>query len=159
RSNPRDGRKGRSKPHWRSADVDGDGQVRLMRRRDAAGGFVASPTNPNLLLPRRIEDAGPFYPGYPAGVIENWDGFTVPDASDYLTDTETDLNRNFPFQWAPEPEQHGAGAFATSEPEVRAVTEFAVRHPNIFAWLNLHTYGGCYIRPCGDKRDKQMDPN
>jgi hypothetical protein len=67
------------------------------------------------------------------------------------------MNRNFPYDWAPEPNQIGAGAFATSEPEARAVSQFASTHPNIFVWLNLHCFGGCYIRPSGDKLDSKMD--
>ncbi len=140
RSNPRDGRLGRSAPYWKAGDVDGDGRARLMRKIDPAGELVASAEVPNLLLPRRVEDAGPFYAVYPEGLIENWDGFTVP-ADSFLANSETDLNRNFPYDWAPEPRQVGAGAFATSEPESRAVTAFASQHPNIFAWLNLHTFG------------------
>jgi hypothetical protein len=157
RSNPRDGRLGRSAPYWVPADVDGDGRARLMRRLDPAGEFVASADVPGLMLPRRLEDPGPYYALYPEGFIENWDGFTVP-ADSYLAGSETDMNRNFPYDWAPEPEQVGAGAFAASEPEARAVAAFASRHPNIFAWLNLHTFGGCYIRPAGDKPDRQMEP-
>jgi hypothetical protein len=158
RSNPRDARLGRSSPYWRAADVDGDGQARMIRREDPAGDFVRSAEVPDLMLPRRIEDPGPYYALYPEGFIEHWDGFTVP-MPDFMSDNGTDLNRNFPYQWAPEPKQKGAGAFATSEPESRAVTEFALRHPNIFAWLNLHTFGGVYIRPAGDRPDKKMDPS
>lgn len=158
RSNPRDGRLGRTEPYWRLGDVDGDGQVLLMRREDPVGDFVKSPDFPDLMLPRRIEDTGPFYAVYREGTVENYDGTTLPEV-DYLSDNETDLNRNFPFQWAPEPHQKGAGPFATSEPEARAVVEFATRHPEIFAWLNLHTYGGVYIRPAGDRTDKKMDPS
>lgn len=156
RSNVRDERSGRSHPYWRAGDVDGDGKALLMRRLDPAGDFVPCPDFENLLLPRRVEDPGPFYKLFPEGVIENWDGFTVP-APSMMSDMQTDLNRNFSSDWRAEPHQVGAGAFATSEPESRAVTEFAVRHPNIFAWMNLHTFGGCYIRPAGDKSDKQMD--
>ena len=76
-----------------------------------------------------------------------------------MSDNETDMNRNFPYGWQPEPHQLGAGRYALSEPESRAVTEFATDHPNIFAWLSLHTFGGVYIRPAGDKPDKKMDPN
>src|SRR5262249_11732693 len=84
------------------------------------------------------------------------DGFTAP-AGGFFSDNETDMNRNFPYNWAPEPKQVGAGAFPTSEPESRAVSAFASRHPNVFTWLNLHCFGGCYIRPAGDRTDKQMD--
>ena len=87
-----------------------------MRREDAAGDFVKSPDHPDLMLPRRIEDPGPYYTIYPEGFIEHWDGFTIP-MPDYLSDSETDLNRNFPYDWVPEPKQKGAGPFAASEPE------------------------------------------
>lgn len=156
RSNPRDGRLGRSAPFWRSADIDGDGQARLMRVADPAGDFVSSPDYPGLMLPRRIEDPGPYFALYPEGFVENWDGVTLP-THEFLSDNETDMNRNFPYSWAPEPHQAGAGPFATSEPESRAVVSFATAHPNIFAWLNLHTFGGCYIRPLGDQPDNKMD--
>lgn len=157
RSNPRDERIGRGAPYWRMVDVDGDGIALSMRREDPAGDFVASSEVPNLMLPRRIEDTGPFFTIYPEGTIEHWDGFTIP-APDYLSDNAIDMNRNFPYQWAPEPHQRGAGEYATSEPESRAVVEFTSKRPNIFAWLNLHCFGGVYIRPLGDKPDHKMDP-
>ena len=158
RSNPRDERLGRSAPYWRVADVDGDGRALLMRREDPAGDFVASAEFPDLMLPRRIEDVGPFYTLFPEGLIENWDGFDVP-MPDMFSDNAVDMNRNFPYGWKPEPDQLGAGAYPGSEPESRAIIEFAERHPNIFAWLDLHTFGGVYIRPCGDRIDKKMTPS
>ncbi len=158
RSNPRDHRMGDQGPYWRHDDVDGDGLSLMMRVADPTGDFVESRDVAGLMLPRRVEDEGPFYRIYPEGLIERWDGFTIPRPS-YLSDTETDLNRNFPSMWQPEPTQLGAGAYPTSEPESRAVTEFAVRHPNIFVWLAMHTFGGCYIRPLADKPDAKMDPH
>lgn len=156
RSNPRDRRPERP-ARWVSRDIDGDGQALLMRVQDPAGEFVESSELPGLLLPRRIEDEGPFYKVYPEGVIEAFDGHTIPDPY-FLSDNDTDLNRNFPWSWMPEPEQAGAGAYPMSEPESRAVVEFTSARPEIFAWLNLHTFGGVYIRPRGDVPDKKMDP-
>lgn len=157
RSNPRDRRIGRNAPFWRMVDVDGDGLALSMRREDPAGEFVESKDFPNLMLARTIDDTGPFYMIFPEGVIEHWDGFTVPTPN-YLSDNEVDMNRNFPYQWAPEPVQKGAGPYSTSEPESRAVVEFTSKRPNIFAWLNYHCFGGVYIRPPGDKPDNKMDP-
>src|SRR5205814_10571201 len=48
RSNPRDERD-RVDPFFRAADVDGDGQARVMRRQDPAGDFVAWAEDQNLL--------------------------------------------------------------------------------------------------------------
>lgn len=158
RSNHRDHRLGKTEPYWKHEDVDGDGKSLLMRVRDASGDFVESAAIAGLLLPRRVDDEGPFYRVYPEGTIEGFDGFTIP-APSFMSDTETDLNRNFPSGWMAEPHQQGAGPFPASEPESRAVTEFAVRHPNVFVWLCLHTFGGVFIRPLGDKPDSKMDPH
>jgi len=156
RSNLRDDRPDDSRSYWRNEDIDGDGRVLAMRVEDATGEFVESAEVPNLLLPRSVDDEGPFYKVYPEGMIENFDGRNIPTPH-FLGDKPTDLNRNFPWSWAPEHDQIGAGSFPASEPETRAIIEFTSAHPNIFAWLNLHTFGGVGIRPLGHKPDSKMD--
>ncbi|MEM9194618.1 MAG: M14 family metallopeptidase [Myxococcota bacterium] len=158
RSVPRDARVNQLHPHWVSEDIDGDGRALVMRVEDPTGEYVASPDHDGLLLPRSLEDEGPFYKLYPEGRIENFDGVRIPDPS-FIGDNEPDLNRNFPYGWAPEYDQIGAGRFPASETESRAVVEFAEASPHIFAWLNLHTFGGVFIRPLGDHPDSKMDPS
>ena len=162
----RDGRYVRSVPrdaralhtaHWINEDLDGDGRALFMRKEDPTGDFVTHPDAPHVLVARTIDDVGPFYKVWPEGRIANFDGEHVP-APSYLADNHPDLNRNFPFRWAAEPDQNGAGAFAGSEPEARAVIEAAVAHPHLYAWLDLHTFGGCFIRPPGDVPDHKMEP-
>ncbi|HWM85147.1 MAG TPA: M14 family metallopeptidase [Kofleriaceae bacterium] len=155
RSAPRDRRSNRQHARWISSDIDGDGLSLLMRVEDPAGEYVESSEVPGLLLPRRLDDEPPFYRLYPEGTIENFDGYHVPEPH-FLSDNQTDLNRNFPYSWRHEPEQEGAGGFPGSEPESRAVIEFAQAHPEIFAWLNCHTFGGVFIRPLGEKPDTKM---
>ena len=106
RSNPRDRREHAPVPRWVAGDVNGDGVVLSLRRQDPSGEFVEDPELPGVMLPRRMEDAGPY---------------------------------------------------GASEPESRAVIDWASTHPNIFSWLNLHTFGGVYIRPLGDASDKKMN--
>jgi zinc carboxypeptidase len=156
RSNPRDRREHAPVPRWVAGDVDGDGAVLSLRKEDPSGEFVQDPEIPGLMLPRRLEDTGPFYKVWPEGTIENYDGTHVPDPH-YLADNDVDLNRNFPYAWRPEHEQVGAGSYGASEPESRAVIDWASAHPNIFSWLNLHTFGGCYIRPLGNAPDNKMN--
>jgi hypothetical protein len=156
RSAPRDRRASRQHARWIAADVDGDGLALLMRVQDPAGEYVEAAEVPGLLLPRRLEDPPPYYRLYPEGTIENFDGHHVPEPH-ILSDNQTDLNRNFPFSWRHEPDQEGAGAFPGSEPESRAVIEFANAHPEIFAWLNCHTFGGVFIRPLGEQPDTRMN--
>lgn len=156
RSVPRDDRPNRNHSRWLTQDVDGDGLALYMRKLDPGGEFVESRDFPGLMLERTLEDEGPFYKVFREGVIENFDGATIPTPH-FLSDNQTDLNRNFPFEWRPAHEQVGAGAFPTSEPESRAVVEFTARRPHLFAWMNLHTFGGVFIRPLGDKPDHKMD--
>jgi hypothetical protein len=156
RSSPVDDRLDRLTPRFKLADLDGDGLALSMRIKDPAGDFIASTTVPGLMLPRGLDDEGPFYKIYPEAIVENWDGHTVP-AWTIFDDNRTDLNRNFPWSWAPEGEQVGAGAYATSTPEARAVVDFTSKAPHLMAWLNLHTYGGVYIRPLGHQADNKMD--
>lgn len=158
RSVPRDLRLDRERPRWVAGDVNGDGRALLMRQRHPSGDFVEAPGAPGVMVPRAIEDEGPTFKLYPEGEIENFDGTTVPDPH-YLSDNDPDLNRNFPWSWAPEPEQAGAGSHPGSEPESAAVIAFASTHPNLYVWLNLHTFGGVFIRPLGHQPDTKMHPH
>lgn len=156
RSVPRDERVHRGQPRWINEDIDGDGQIRSMRLKDPGGELVEARDMPGLLVERTIDDEGPFYKLYPEGRIEHFDGKTIPSPF-FLGDNPIDLNRNFPWSWAPHHEQVGAGAFATSEPEARGIVEFATKHPNIFAWCDFHTFGGVMIRPLGHAPDAKMN--
>lgn len=163
RSSPVDGRAARGGARWQAADIDGDGLCGYMRVACPDGeltelrGDDGQALQPPVLVPRLPEDEGPFYRLYPEGLIENFDGHSVPDPY-FLGDNEYDFNRNFPYSWAPEPQQVGAGPYPGSAPETRAVMDFATAHPNIMVWLNLHTFGGVLIRPLGDKADSKMNP-
>jgi hypothetical protein len=155
RSVPRPVRSERDEPHWQHQDLDGDGVVRHMRVLDPAGEFVAADDHPGLMLPRRVEDPPPYYRVYREGIIRQWDGHTIPEP-EFLANT-VDLNRNFPWDWTPEPDQVGAGAYPGSEPESQAILDWTSRHPELYAWLNLHTFGGVFIRPLGHRPDSRMN--
>ena len=144
RSAPRRRERRGGPPHWVRSDVDGDGRIRQMRLKHPAGELVQHPHHPHVLVPRTIHDEGPFFKVFPEGYIEFFDGRSVPFPHT-LSDNDTDFNRNFPFDWSSE--RDGAGYFPGWEPETRALIEFATRSPHIFAWLNLHTFGGIFIRP------------
>ena len=164
RSSPADDRQAQGHARWVSEDIDGDGQAGCMRRLDAEGELVelrgddGQPLVPPVMVARLPEDAGPYWRLYPEGRIANFDGRSIPDPY-FLSDNLYDFNRNFPYAWAPEPQQAGAGHYPGSAPETRAVLDFATRHPNIMVWLNLHTFGGVLIRPLGDKPDSKMNPD
>ena len=91
----------------------------------------------------------------PEGTLTNWDGLKITGNPDR---EGLDLNRNFPAGWRQEFEQVGAGPYPTSEPEVRAMVDFIVRHPNIGAAVSFHTHSGVILRPMGTQSDDDMTP-
>ncbi|HTE17496.1 MAG TPA: M14 family metallopeptidase, partial [Armatimonadota bacterium] len=135
----------------RMEDVDGDGRVLSMRIPDPNGAWKPHPEEPRLLIRRDpSESRGTYYRLLPEGKLENYDGvtFTVQRNKEGL-----DLNRNFPAHWRGEGEQHGAGPYPTSEPEVRAIVAFITSHPNITGGVTFHTFTGVLLRPYGTQAD------
>ncbi len=154
RSAPRQSAAHHRPVHWVRTDMDGDGRILQLRFCHPAGEMVEHPNHPHVLIPRSVVDAGPFYKVFPEGYIEGFDGTYIP-APHSLSDNDWDFNRNFPFEWSGDGD--GSGAFPGSEPETRALIEVTARSPHIFAWLNLHTFGGVFIRPPFSGSDTELD--
>lgn len=137
-------------------DVDGDGRMLTMRIPDPHGAYKKCALDPRLMVPREPgEFGGEYYRLIPEGTLRNWDGLTVKVNKDL---EGLDLNRNFPAFWRQEFEQVGAGPYPTSEPEVRAMVDFVVKHPNIGAGISYHTHSGVILRPMGTCSDDDMIP-
>jgi murein tripeptide amidase MpaA len=135
-------------------DVDGDGRILSMRVPDPNGGYKEHPSDPRLLVPRDpAESGGRYWRVLPEGTLVNYDGVDIRINRDK---EGLDLNRNFPLDWRQEYQQLGAGPYPTSEPEVRAVADFIVKHPNIGAGVSFHTHSGVILRPLSTKADDEM---
>ena len=137
-------------------DVDGDGRVLFMRIPDPHGAYKKCEQDPRLMIARQPgEFGGEYYRLMPEGLLKNYDGLTIkvnPDVEGL------DLNRNFPAFWRQEFEQVGAGDYPASEPEVRAMVDFILKHPNIGAAISYHTHSGVILRPMGTQSDDDMIP-
>jgi murein tripeptide amidase MpaA len=137
-------------------DVDGDGRVLSMRIADANGSWKKHHADSRLMVPREIgEFGGEYFRILPEGTLEDYDGYTIqvrPPAQGL------DLNRNFPSYWRPEHQQKGAGPYPASEPEVKAMVDFVLAHPNIGAAISYHTFSGVIVRPMGMMSDDDMIP-
>lgn len=137
-------------------DVDGDGRVLTMRIPDPHGTYKKCAQDPRLMVPREPgEFGGEYYRLLPEGTLRDWNGLTTRVNRD---PEGLDLNRNFPSHWRQEFEQLGAGPYPTSEPEVRAMVDFVVAHPNIGAAISFHTHSGVILRPMGTRSDDDMIP-
>lgn len=135
-------------------DIDGDGLIVDMRIEDPDGGWKVSAQDPRLMRRRGPDEhGGTYYRVYTEGRIRNYDGVQLKVAPPAQG---LDFNRNFPYIWAPEGEQHGAGPFPASEPEVRAAVSFLTGHLNVACALSYHTFSGVILRPYSDKPDDRM---
>ncbi|MBK9607317.1 MAG: hypothetical protein IPO58_13180 [Betaproteobacteria bacterium] len=101
------------------------------------------------------EVGGTYFRVLPEGTYQNYDGYTLKVNR---PQQGLDLNRNFPANWRQEFEQMGAGPYPTSEPEIRAVTEFIVGHNNICGGISFHTFSGVLLRPHAHLADDEFVP-
>ena len=137
-------------------DIDGDGRILQMRIEDAERALEGASASSRGLMVRRdpTETGGTYYRVMPEGRYDDYDGYTLKVKRPRQG---LDLNRNFPASWRQEFEQLGAGPYPTSEPEIRAVVDFIVRHPNITGGTTFHTWSGVLLRPFEHLSDDEMD--
>lgn len=106
-------------------DLDGDGRITTMRVEDASGPYMPHPDDSRVLIkadPTRAECGR--YRLYSEGRDDDGDGRINEDGPGGVA-----FNRNFTFDY----DYFGAeaGPHQVSEPESRAVADFAFAHPNI----------------------------
>ena len=136
------------------ADVNGDGLVLRMRWPDPNGDQVAFEDDPRILLDRLPGDEnGTFYRVVEEGLIHDWDGgeFTAGGMKHW------DFNRNWGADWQPRHIQPSSGRYGFSEPEMRALADFAFDHENLFGILGFHNGPNCILRPSATKPDSDID--
>jgi hypothetical protein len=132
--------------NFKRQDLDGDGEITLMRWKDKAGPFKELAGHPGILVPRDPSDfsldSETFYHVVPEGMWTDFDGFKKPKNYDF----GYDFNRQSPSFFSPEGLQKGAGTIPLEFPETRAVAEAVRSRKNIFAANCYHTYGGFIIK-------------
>lgn len=135
-------------------DIDDDGRVLTMRIPDPNGPWKISEQDPRLMVRREPAETGrPYFRLLPEGLIEDYDGYRLKLRE---RRQQLDLNRNYPANWRQEHQQHGAGPYPTSEPEVRAAVAFITAHGNITGAVSFHTYSGVLLRPYAHRADDTL---
>ncbi len=146
-------------PGLRPDDVDGDGKILTMRVKDPDGGWKISSKDPRVMVRRRPDDMGGpgdvFYQVMTEGFVADYD----PDLPVKQAPTKygLDFNRQYPANWEIHAIQRGSGDYPFSEPEMKAIGDFYLSHPNIVTSMSYHTSGGVFLRPFADKRDSEFD--
>ncbi len=127
-------------------DLDGDGHITQMRRRDPNGRYKPHPEFPALLVRCEPEEAGMYELLGEEGSDEDDDGLANEDGDGYY-----DPNRDWAWQWQPRYVQRGAGHYPFSIPENRLVADFVMEHANIGGAQSYHNTGGMILRGPGVK--------
>jgi len=131
-------------------DVNGDGHILQMRVPAVDGAFVVDDVDPRVMRARGPgEMGGSYFHMFPEGRVDRTSKTgSLPAWAQAKNARRSgmDFNRNFPIRWAGETGQPGAGPYPLSEPELHALAEFILAHPNISAYVALHTTGGVILR-------------
>ncbi|UCE21612.1 MAG: hypothetical protein JSV46_05200 [Candidatus Aminicenantes bacterium] len=129
-----------------SEDLDGDGFITTMRKKDPNGRFKAHPDDPRILIPVRRGEKGEYSLLGSEGIDNDGDGRINEDELGGY-----DMNRNYGFNWQPHYVQYGAGPYPFCYPETKATRDFLLAHPNIMGGQNFHNSGGMILRGPGAK--------
>jgi hypothetical protein len=134
-------------------DLDGNGQITQMRRRDPNGKFKVSADDPRVLVFVKPGEKGEYEYLGDEGIDNDGDGLVNEDPPGGY-----DMNRNYPADWLPDHQQFGAGNYPLCWPETRGVSEFIHDHPNIAGVQSFHNAAGMILRGPGAESRKDQYP-
>ena len=130
-------------------DLDGDGEILTMRRKNPNGRYRLDPTDPRRMIEVGPDEKGDYEILGFEGKDNDGDGLVNEDGYTF----EYDPNRDWGWNWQPNYIQGGAYKYPFSLPESRAVMEFVMKHPNIAAAQSFHNAGGQILRGPGAQED------
>ncbi len=122
-------------------DIDGDGNICQMRKKDPFGRLKTDPEDVRLMIPVKPGEKGEWTVLGDEGLDNDGDGLVNEDGEGYV-----DGNRNWGFDWAPPYVQPGSGEYPFSGTGMKALAEWILTKPNICVGWSFHNYGGMYLR-------------
>jgi hypothetical protein len=129
-------------------DLDGDGHIVMMRRKNVNGRYKVDPTDSRRMILVGNDEKGEYELLGSEGIDNDGDGFVNEDGEGAY-----DPNRDWGWNWQPNYIQNGAYKYPFSIPENRAVVDFVMKHPNIAAAQSYHNNGGMILRGPGAIED------
>lgn len=130
-------------------DLDKDGNIVIMRRKNPNGRWKQDTRDPRKMVQVGTEEKGDYELLGLEGIDNDGDGLVNEDGYTF----EYDPNRDWGWGWQPNYIQGGAYKYPFSLPENRAVMEFVMKHPNIAAAQSYHNSGGMILRGPGGQED------
>lgn len=130
-------------------DLDKDGHIVMMRRKNPNGRWKQDAKDPRRMVQVGPEEKGDYELLGQEGIDNDGDGLVNEDGYTF----EYDPNRDWGWGWQPNYIQGGAYKYPFSLPENRAVMEFVMKHPNIAAAQSYHNSGGMILRGPGGQED------
>jgi hypothetical protein len=132
-------------------DLDGDGNIVMMRRKDPNGRWKPYEKDPRLMIRADADERGSYDLLGWEGIDNDGDGEINEDGPGYY-----DPNRNWGWNWQPAYIQHGADQYPFSLPETKAVSDFLLSHPNIGGAQSYHNAAGMILRGPGSEDDQAV---
>ncbi len=129
-------------------DLDGNGHITFMRRKNPNGRWIEDPEFPERMIPAPAGVNGQYDMLGFEGLDADGDGFVNEDGVGFY-----DPNRDWGWNWQPDHIQGGAHKYPFSIPENRAVADFVLAHPNIAGAQSYHNSGGMILRGPGAEED------
>ncbi len=122
-------------------DLNNDGIISQMRRKNPEGQYRADPRDPRRMVRVAPGEKGEYELLGLEGIDNDGDGLVNEDGPGGY-----DPNRDWGFNWQPAYVQSGAGRYPFWLPENQAVRDFGLRHRNITAAQSFHNSGGMILR-------------
>ncbi|MGC9470220.1 MAG: M14 family metallopeptidase [Bacteroidales bacterium] len=125
-------------------DLDGDGNICNMRKRDPFGQYRTDPLDPRLMIPVKPGEPGEWTLLGQEGIDNDGDGQVNEDSEGYV-----DPNRNWPYNWEPPYVQRGSDNYPLSGVGLKALASYITDRPNIIMAFAFHNNGGMFLRGPG----------
>lgn len=122
-------------------DLNGDGNISIMRKKDPFGSYKTDPDDPRLMVPAKPGEMGEWSLLGEEGIDNDGDGQINEDSEGYV-----DGNRDWGYNWNPPYVQSGSGLYPFSGTGIRAIGTWLINHPNVIMVYAFHNSGGMFLR-------------
>ena len=122
-------------------DLDGDGNICNMRKKDPNGTHRTDPFDSRLMVRVKPGEKGEWILLGREGIDNDGDGRINEDTEGYV-----DPNRNWGYNWEPNYIQRGAGYYPLSGTGLKAIANYLLERPNVIMVWAFHNSGGMFLR-------------